>query len=65
MMRVVRGKAIIIPTMPNKEPHTDNESKITAGLSPVTFPIILGVNTRSSTTCIEMNTIAIPKRTEA
>ena len=41
---------MIIPTIPINEPQTDNESNITAGLSPVTRPIIRGVSTISSIT---------------
>lgn len=44
---VVAGSAITIPRIPNSDPQTDSERKITAGFNPIAFPIILGVNTMS------------------
>ena len=43
MSNVVIGRAIIMPKMPNRAPHIDNDSRMMAELSPMTLPIILGV----------------------
>ena len=39
---VVQGRAMIIPTIPIKDPQMDSDSKMMAGFRPVIFPMTLG-----------------------
>ena len=39
---VVQGNAIIIPTIPIKDPQMESDNKMIAGFNPVIFPITLG-----------------------
>ena len=48
---VVKGIAIIIPTMPNSEPHTERDKRMIAGFRPIAFPIIFGTKNRSIIHC--------------
>ena len=62
MIRVVSGKAMITPIKPNNDPHTDNESRMMAGFSPMALPITRGVTTISEMICTTANTkMAVPK----
>ena len=44
---VVSGRAMIMPSRPSSVPHTDSDSSMMAGLSPMALPMILGVRKRS------------------
>ena len=62
MSSVVRGKAIIRPIKPKRAPHTERERRRMAGLSPMAFPIILGVSTMSVMSCTMANTASADMR---
>lgn len=51
MIRVVIGRAIIIPRMPSRLPQIESDKRIIAGFIPIVLPIILGVNIKSATIC--------------
>ena len=36
---------MIMPIIPSKLPHTDNDNSIMAGFSPISFPMMWGVIT--------------------
>lgn len=38
-----QGRAIIIPINPRRVPHTERDRRMTAGLRPMTLPMIFGV----------------------
>ena len=59
---MVSGRAIIIPNMPIREPHTESESRMMAGLSPVILPMTRGTMKPSSMACTTANTAKAASR---
>lgn len=42
-MREVAGRAMIMPRMPRRVPHTERARRIMAGLRPISLPMTRGV----------------------
>ena len=55
-MIVVQGKAIIIPTIPIKDPQMDSDNKMIAGFRPVILPMPLGTMMASWMACTPQKT---------
>ena len=55
----VSGSAMMRPTKPSNDPHTDSDSSMIAGLSPVASPMIRGVRNASCMTCAMRKTAIV------
>ena len=53
---VVQGRAMIIPTIPIKDPQMESDNKMMAGFKPVIFPMTLGTMMASWIACTIQNT---------
>ncbi len=56
MRSVVSGNAIMRPTKPRREPHTESERRRIAGFRFIAFPMIFGVNSMSAIIWTTMKT---------
>lgn len=64
-MSVVRGRAMISPSIPINDPQMDKDRRMMAGLSPVIFPMILGTRSVSCMVCTTAKTaIALAMMTQ-
>ena len=55
----MRGRAIISPANPSKDPQMESDSRMMAGLSPVALPMMRGVRNASCMICAMTNTAMV------
>ena len=56
------GRAMTMPNMPSSEPQMESDSRMMAGLSPVTCPMMRGVRMTSWMVCTTAKTARAQSR---